>query len=571
MRQNLLLISFFLLLGFGLSAQWENGILLSGKICTMNDSLEVIEQGRLLIKPDGTILLLTSGQNLPDDCAEAIQIETGGVIYPGLIDMHNHPAYNVFPIWPVPKQYTSRYQWPSHSSYKELVRGRYNYLYREKKQKTNMGIYAEVKSMAGGTTAIQGLPANRIYGKYMVRNIEQKNFGQDRIGANVMKMSRSSSNFERTKENLDGKLDGWFYHLAEGSDPGLMDELYDLCEFGFNLEPIIAIHCCALDSAACALLDSVNMKMVWSPLSNLLLYGQTARVDIAKRAGIMIGLGSDWSLSGSKNILWELKVAALWNKTQLGNLFTPKELVHMVTLDAARILKWDDKVGSIQNGMIADLVVTADKVNDPYENLILCTEEDINLVLVGGEPFYGNKQWMKQLKRIGRKYDFDVIDKKFPGDKGIDITRPGLQDMEYEDMYGILETEMLSDSFPVAPVEPDPIYTSLDPEFFRLIWAVPHNPLDVSKLAAFVHPLARANEETALRERPRSPIITKLSVGQEVIIVKEASGRRRNWHEVLMKDEKGTVYHGVVRKDDLDIVMTPEQFGEWLFGIWNEE
>ena len=58
--------------------------------------------------------------------------------------------------------------------------------------------------------------------------------------------------------------------------------------------------------------------MVWSPLSNLLLYGATARVDAAKRAGVRIGLGSDWSPSGSKNLLGELKVAWLYSPTHAG-------------------------------------------------------------------------------------------------------------------------------------------------------------------------------------------------------------------------------------------------------------
>ena len=51
--------------------------------------------------------------------------------------------------------------------------------------------------------------------------------------------------------------------------------------------------------------------MVWSPLSNLLLYGATADVAAAQAAGVSIGLGSDWSPAGSKNLLGELKVARL--------------------------------------------------------------------------------------------------------------------------------------------------------------------------------------------------------------------------------------------------------------------
>jgi hypothetical protein len=553
------------LLTIALYAQWEQGIVLEGMICTMNEQGEIIPEGRLLITKEGTISLLNADDPIPAAYEDAVMIDTKGVIYPGLIDMHNHPAYNILPIWPVPKQYETRYQWPSHSSYKDMIRDRYNYMWKEKSYKTYMGIYAEVKSMAGGTTSLQGLPANKIYGKYMVRNLEMKNFGIDRIGANVMKMSRSSQNFESTKANLENKLDGWFYHLAEGTSPRLKEELYDLQDFGFNLEPVIGIHCTALDSADFAIMDSANMKAIWSPLSNLLLYGATAKMDKAKQAGVMIGLGSDWSPSGSKNILWELKVAALWNRSHFNDVFSPEELVRMVTSNAAKILKWDDKVGSIQDGMMADIIVTNQKHEDPYINLLLCTEEDINLVIISGDPYYGDKDLIKKLKRIGRKHDFHVIDRKFPGKKAIDVTWEGLMDEDFEIIYETLEDEMKSDSFPVSPLFPDPMYTSEDADFFRLIWSVPHNPLEVMKLASFVHPIGKAIKETAIRESPRSKIIVKMPIGSNVIIVKEASGRRRNWHEILWKNDTGEVFHGLARKRDIELVTTPEEFGNEFF------
>ena len=56
-------------------------------------------------------------------------------------------------------------------------------------------------------------------------------------------------------------------------------------------------------------LGSLGGAMVWSPLSNLLLYGATADIRAAVNAGVRIGIGSDWSPSGSKNLLGELKVA----------------------------------------------------------------------------------------------------------------------------------------------------------------------------------------------------------------------------------------------------------------------
>src|SRR5258705_225092 len=97
-------------------------------------------------------------------------------------------------------------------------------------------------------------------------------------------------------------------------------------------------------------------SMVGAPLSNLLLYAGTARVDAAKNAGVLIGLGSDWSPTGSKNLLGELKVAWLYNQKNLHGLFKARDIVAMATRDAARILKWDRVAGTIKAGSRADLL-----------------------------------------------------------------------------------------------------------------------------------------------------------------------------------------------------------------------
>ena len=57
--------------------------------------------------------------------------------------------------------------------------------------------------------------------------------------------------------------------------------------------------------------------MVWSPLSNYLLYGESTDIRAAKNAGILIGIGRDWAPSGSKNLLGELKVAWLASEQQV--------------------------------------------------------------------------------------------------------------------------------------------------------------------------------------------------------------------------------------------------------------
>jgi hypothetical protein len=142
-------------------------------------------------------------------------------------------------------------------------------------------------------------------------------------------------------------------------------------------------------------------SMIWSPLSNLLLYGDTARVDVAKRAGVRIGLGSDWSPSGSKNLLGELKVAWLYSQHVLDGLFSARDLVSMVTREAAAILKWQGALGTLEAGKRADLVVIEGSSGDPYEALVKAKETSIRLVMINGIARYGMPGLMNAFGPLG--------------------------------------------------------------------------------------------------------------------------------------------------------------------------
>jgi len=51
-------------------------------------------------------------------------VATGSTIYPGLIELHNHLAYNALPLWsPVPRRFEHRGQWPDHPDYRKLISG----------------------------------------------------------------------------------------------------------------------------------------------------------------------------------------------------------------------------------------------------------------------------------------------------------------------------------------------------------------------------------------------------------------------------------------------------------------
>ena len=84
----------------------------------------------------------------------------------------------------------------------------------------------------------------------------------------------------------------------------------------------------------------------------------------------------------------------------------------MVTVNPAKSIGWDDKVGSISQGHFADIVVF-DRIDnnnddddhaDPYLNLIKPTEGNLKLSIVGGRPDTEiQKFWMLLDFKISKK------------------------------------------------------------------------------------------------------------------------------------------------------------------------
>jgi 5-methylthioadenosine/S-adenosylhomocysteine deaminase len=70
---------------------------------------------------------------------------------------------------------------------------------------------------------------------------------------------------------------GFIYHLCEGTDPDLLEEYTLVDGVGLVQRLLIAIHGTALQQTQLDALAAARATLVWSPFSNLWLYG-TRRV-----------------------------------------------------------------------------------------------------------------------------------------------------------------------------------------------------------------------------------------------------------------------------------------------------
>jgi hypothetical protein len=190
------------------------------------------------------------------------------------------------------------------------------------------------------------------------------------------------------------------HHLSEGTDAKTRGHFLALQQSNgkWAMSAALAgIHCVALEAADLDVMADHGAAIVWSPLSNLLLYGKTAKIKQALARGIRVALGSDWSPSGSKNLLGELKAARAASDV-LNFGLSDEDLVHMVTDAAAAAVSWSKQLGSIEVGKKADLVAISGNAGDPanvYTKLVKARETDVQLVVVNGIKRYGTKPLMK--------------------------------------------------------------------------------------------------------------------------------------------------------------------------------
>ncbi len=497
-------------------ANTDPGWLLSGTVVTMNAANEVLPGARLWIKDGVIAAVIKAGEPLPEGAAQARALDTGGVIYPGLIDIHNHPEYAMYPLLPIKRKYTDRYEWRYYdddydkriTKMQSFITGaKYLNLYPE------VGRYGELKALVAGTTTLQGMRKDQPYAAEgcLVRNTETATVGASLV-TSQLDMPRDAKGWvELKKAVLAGPV---VMHVGEGTGFRMAGEYQSLQSSEANGANLTAIHVVGLGEPEFTEMGKQHGRMVWSPLSNFMLYGATAKVELARSKAVTLALAPDWAPSGSKSLLGELKVADLVNKNALHDKISDLDLVAMATRNPAAALGWGSRLGQIAGGYLADLTVMDARAPDAYRNLIESTEENVRLVMVGGTALYGDAALMAKLRSEGTE-DAGLFAKRRA--KSIAINCPGMPKTDLPTLRKTLQQALNTDatfalvrmdakqladdaktckvalstpataeevkkvlacrfSLPFEATTLSPLVTGDDPEFFPRLAAIPHMP-----------------------------------------------------------------------------------------------
>jgi cytosine/adenosine deaminase-related metal-dependent hydrolase len=299
---------------------------------------------------------------------------TDALVFPGLINSHDHLDFNLFP--PLGNRVYANYtEWGMDihkNNFKEI-----NAVMKVPQHiRIQWGLY---KNLLNGITTVVN------HGKQIKTN-------HDTIRVFQKCYTLHSVAFERWwKYKLNrpfAKPIPFAIHVGEGTDAAAGNEINTLLRWNLFKRKLIGIHGVAMNEKQAARFDA----LVWCPASNYFLLNSTAEIKTLKKH-VPIVFGTDSTLTAGWNFWEQLRLA------RQSDLLTDKELIEAVTSTAAKA--WNITGGSISVGAVADLVVAKKKQKHSTEAFFVIDPNDILLVIQQGSIQLFDAELKEQLQDEG--------------------------------------------------------------------------------------------------------------------------------------------------------------------------
>ncbi len=384
---------------------------------------------------DGRIVSISRVRPPRTDDLPYVATRRSDWIFPGLIDLHTHSAYNLIPLWISDRApFRNRFEWRGDDGYGTNVK-------RVKREITKsdalvVGVASELQAVAGGTAVLQeSRPLDTDIGAKDGLLLCRDTASATDLGLDPKRRIYSVVDFFRPSDRdprngvptphntIDryvaardaGKLVATIGHLSEGQsgfgsnravDPYSRREFEALMAHPafsdperVRSSPLTLVHGCGIDphdETHTTFLRERGISVVWSPVSNLLLYGDTIDASAFVDAGVNLALGSDWSPSGSKHVWEEAQFARFYLKS-IGATVSDAEIFRMVTTSAAACLGVPT-IGRIQEGGLADFFILRSplETDNALEVFFGTADRHVLATIIGGRPIYGDRKFMGQ-------------------------------------------------------------------------------------------------------------------------------------------------------------------------------
>ena len=193
-------------------------------------------------------------------------------------------------------------------------------------------------------------------------------------------------------------------HLAETADESKTSmqrhkmsptRYLDTLGFWSGQAPVVAAHGVWLDAADIGILAKRRVGVSHNPESNMKLASGAAKVPALRRAQVAVGLGTDGAASNNDLDMFEaMRQAAFLHKltTKDPRTLPARVVLEMATIEGARVLGMQDRIGSLEAGKRADLIVVSaagarqTPMYDPLSHLVYVARgDDVTTTIVNGK------------------------------------------------------------------------------------------------------------------------------------------------------------------------------------------
>lgn len=405
------------------SRQPADLIVTNGYVVTMNDRREIIEDGVVVIK-NSRILAVGPAALAAQFTAPRIIDARGALVMPGMVNTHTHASMTVFRglgddvpdrlrklIFPLEKAMVNRelVYWGALHGIIEMIEGgvtTFVDMYYFEDEVARAARQIGMRGVLGQTIVNFPAPdAPEPYGGLPYALTFAAAFRDDPLitpalaphapysldAAHLRRIARESA-----EHNLPVLI-----HLAEMTDEVAtlrrdhnQTPVEYLDSLGLLNRRLVAAHCIFVNDSDIALLKTRDVGIAHNMVANIKSAKGIAPALKMFNEGLRVGLGTDGPMSGNTlDIIGQLGYVAKLHKLDQRdrNVMPALHVVEMATRGGARALHQEDRLGSLEAGKLADLILIEREAThmipfyDPYSTLVYAANpRDVRTSIIHG-------------------------------------------------------------------------------------------------------------------------------------------------------------------------------------------
>ena len=351
----------------------ENGVIVSPGKKAYTGNLGI--NGEKIVSPGGSV---------------KINLKEKSFVYPSLVNTHDHLQGNYRP--PVgPKEGSFYLTWlPWDNDLKASK------TYEERSLLSREDLYAlsGYKCLFSGVTTVNDHFPHKFNSQILptlpIRAINEYGLAHECSSYDLKWGDGIEAEHEKAVKN------NWPFitHLSEGFDAEAMHSIEALEKMNILDKHCLFVHCIAFSDEDIGKVAKAEASVSWCGFSNMFMFNVTAKVRKMINAGVNLTIGTDSSATGSANLLAEMKYDRELYRKLYGEDLPAEKIFEMVTINAAKAFWMQDRIGTLEEGMLGDIIVLRAKDENPYENLVNAEMKDIELLILAGKPIYGEMRFL---------------------------------------------------------------------------------------------------------------------------------------------------------------------------------